>query len=213
MKTDELIDALAAAAGAVDRRAPMRRLLLAAAAGLVLAGLLMLALLGTNPALADDAQQTMFWARLTFIAAVVAAGVLSANTLARPGALLARPALLVAAPFAALWLFAGVSLGLAAPGERMAAVMGNTWQACPLNIAMLSAPALALALWAIRGLAPTRLRLAGAAAGLLAGAIGTLAYALHCPELTLPFIGVWYVLGIAVPVAVGAALGRAVLRW
>ncbi len=173
MRTDQLIDALAAAAGPVDRRAPMRQLLLAAAAGLALAGVLMLALLGLNPALADDAQQTMFWAKLAFIAA--------------------------------LWL--------TAPGERTAVLMGDTWQACPLNVALLSAPALALALRAMRGLAPTRLRLAGAAAGLLAGAIGALAYTLHCPELTLPFIGAWYVLGMAIPVAVGAAVGTRVLQW
>jgi hypothetical protein len=213
MRTDQLIDALAAAAGPVDRRAPMRQLLLAAAAGLALAGVLMLALLGLNPALADDAQQTMFWAKLAFIAAAVSAGLLAAHTLARPGAPLARPAWLVAAPFAALWLFAGTALWLTAPGERTAVLMGDTWQACPLNVALLSAPALALALRAMRGLAPTRLRLAGAAAGLLAGAIGALAYTLHCPELTLPFIGAWYVLGMAIPVTVGAAVGTRVLQW
>ena len=53
----------------------------------------------------------------------------------------------------------------------------------------------------------------GAAAGALAGGVGAAVYALHCPELSAPFIAVWYVSGIAVPVLVGALLGRRLLRW
>jgi len=68
-------------------------------------------------------------------------------------------------------------------------------------------------LWAIRGLAPTRLRLAGAAAGLLSGAVGALVYCLHCPELEAPFLGFWYLLGMLIPTAVGALLGPRLLRW
>ena len=65
----------------------------------------------------------------------------------------------------------------------------------------------------MKGLAPTRLALAGAAAGLLAGAIGALVYALHCPEMEAPFLGVWYVAGMLIPAAAGALLGPIVLRW
>ena len=43
---------------------------------------------------------------------------------------------------------------------------------------------------AIRGLA-TRLRQAGAAGGMLAGAMATLVYCLHCPEMAVPFWGLW----------------------
>ncbi|MFS2051364.1 NrsF family protein, partial [Variovorax sp. CT11-76] len=49
--------------------------------------------------------------------------------------------------------------------------------------------------------------------GALAGGVGAAVYALHCPELTAPFIAVWYVSGIAVPVLVGALLGPRLLRW
>jgi hypothetical protein len=74
-------------------------------------------------------------------------------------------------------------------------------------------PAFVAVLWAMKGLAPTRLRLAGAGAGLLAGALGALVYTLHCPELAAPFLGVWYVLGILIPAAFGAVVGPRVLRW
>jgi hypothetical protein len=38
-------------------------------------------------------------------------------------------------------------------------------------------------------------------------------YALHCPELAAPFIAIWYVIGMAAPVVLGAALGPRLLRW
>jgi hypothetical protein len=62
-------------------------------------------------------------------------------------------------------------------------------------------------------MAPTRLRLAGAAAGFAAGAVGALVYSVHCPELAAPFLGVWYLLGILIPTAVGALLGPRLLHW
>jgi len=36
---------------------------------------------------------------------------------------------------------------------------------------------------------------------------------LHCPELTAPFIGVWYLLGMLIPTAIGAMLGPRLMRW
>jgi hypothetical protein len=66
---------------------------------------------------------------------------------------------------------------------------------------------------ALRSLAPTRLRLAGTAAGLAAGAVGASVYQLHCPELAAPFLGTWYVLGILAPAALGALIGPRLLRW
>ena len=77
----------------------------------------------------------------------------------------------------------------AAPAQRADLILGNTWKACPFNIAFISLPLFAATLWALKGLAPTRLALAGASAGLLAGALSSLVYALHCPESAAPFLG------------------------
>jgi hypothetical protein len=74
-------------------------------------------------------------------------------------------------------------------------------------------PALAAALWALRGLAPTQARAAGLAAGLLAGGLGAFGYALACTELSPAFVAVWYSLGIGMAGALGAALGPLTLRW
>ena len=78
---------------------------------------------------------------------------------------------------------------------------------------MLSVPVFVAVVWAMQGLAPTRLRLAGAAAGLVSGSLGALVYALHCPELAAPFLGPWYLLGVLIPAGVGALLGPRLLRW
>jgi len=96
---------------------------------------------------------------------------------------------------------------------RSRRVLGHSALPCVALIAMLSLPILAALFAALRSLAPTRLRAAGAAAGALAGGIAAAAYALHCIEMTLPFVAVWYVLGMAVPAALGALLAPRWLRW
>jgi hypothetical protein len=91
--------------------------------------------------------------------------------------------------------------------------MGHSWLACPRNVLGLSLPALAAALWALRGLAPTRPRRAGLAAGLFAGALGAGGYALGCREESTVFISLWYSAGIAASGLLGALIAPRVLRW
>ena len=55
--------------------------------------------------------------------------------------------------------------------------------------------------------------LAGAATGLLVGGLAATLYGLHCPEHTAAFVAVWYTLGMAIPTAMGALIGRFVWRW
>jgi len=123
---------------------------------------------------------------------------------------------LPAATIAAMLAMAAIgaaSLWAAPPGTRLAVLLGGSWSSCPWIVLALSLPALAATLHAMRGLAPTRPRAAGAAAGLLAGSIGAIGYALHCPEAALAFVATWYTAGIALAGALGAALGPRVLRW
>ncbi|EJL81738.1 hypothetical protein PMI16_04593, partial [Herbaspirillum sp. CF444] len=96
---------------------------------------------------------------------------------------------------------------------RLPLVLGSTWQVCSLNIALLSLPTFFSMFWAMRGLAPTRLALTGASIGLVAGAQGVVVYTLYCTEMALPFWGVWYVIGMLAPAAVGALLGPRLLHW
>jgi len=60
---------------------------------------------------------------------------------------------------------------------------------------------------------PSSLMRCAAAAGLLSGAGGALVYALYCTEMAAPFIGIWYLLGMLIPTALGAMIGPRLLLW
>jgi hypothetical protein len=173
----------------------------------------MAVMLGARPDLGEAARLPMFWVKIAFPAALFAGALLATLRLSRPGVRLGRAPAAIAAPVLAMWLLAAVVLFGAAPAEREQLVFGATWADCPLYVAILSMPAFGALLWAMKGYAPTRPALAGAAAGLLSGAGGALVYALHCPEMAAPFLGIWYLLGILIPTALGAMLGPRLLRW
>jgi hypothetical protein len=213
MKTDDLVAMLATGAGAVAPRAAVRRYAIAIPWGALVALLLMATLLGVRRDLGAAVLLPMFWVKVAFVACLAAASWLAVLRLSRPGVRLAWVPGALAAPVLAIWALAAVVLIQADPAQRSGLFFGDTWASCPLLVAMLSAPVFAAVLWALKGLAPTRLRLAGAAAGLLSGAVGALVYCLHCPELGAPFVGFWYLLGMLVPAAAGALFGPRLLRW
>jgi hypothetical protein len=212
MKTDELVSLLAASAAPVPANAVGRRFALAMGWG-VAGALLLLFTLGIRDDLAQAASELMFWIKPAFAAGLALAALVAAERLARPGMRLGLVRAALAAPVLLLWLVAAAVLLNAAPAQRAELIFGESWKACPFNIALISLPLFAATLWAMKGLAPTRLALAGAGAGLLAGALGALVYALHCPESAAPFLAVWYLLGIAIPTLAGAVLGPRLLRW
>jgi hypothetical protein len=213
MKTDDLISLLATGAGAVDPHAAERRYAIAIACGAAGALALLLALLRVRADLAEAALLPMFWLKIGFVASVVVASLFAALRLSRPGAPLDSVPGAIAAPLLVMWAIAAYVLITAEPSQRTSLFLGATWNSCPWLIAMLSLPLLAAALWAMKGLAPTRPRLAGFAAGLLSGATAALVYCLHCPEIDAPFVAFWYVLGMMIPAGAGAALGESLLRW
>jgi hypothetical protein len=213
MKTDALIRLLATGVEAVDPHLAERRFARAIGFGLAAAGLLMALLLGVRSDLQQALQGPMFWIKCAFVGSLLAAALFAAARLSRPGARLDGVVLLLVAPLLLMWALAGYVLISAAPAQRLALLLGDTWRLCPWLIALLSLPLFVAVIWAMRGLAPTRPRAAGFAAGLLAGAGAALVYCLHCPETTAPFIGLWYTLGMLIPAAVGALLGPRLLRW
>lgn len=213
MKTEELIAMLANNVAPVERRVIARRFTVAVVIGLLLALAVLLAFLGPRPDLAEVVRTPLFWAKVALPASLLGGSLWMASRLARPGVRAGGTWVAISIPVAVLWL-AAAGLLLSAPTEsRWTLVLGNTWRMCPINIAVLSIPAFATVFWAMRGLAPTRLRLAGAASGLLAGSMATLAYNLHCPEMSVAFWAAWYVLGMLVPTVVGAVMGPRLLRW
>jgi hypothetical protein len=213
MKTEDLITLLATGAAPVDRHVVARRFCWALLAGGAGSTLLMSLVFGVRPDLATVAATPIFWLKVALPFFIALGALVATARLARPAGTVGIAWAATAWPVAAVWIGALAALWLAAPDARLPLVMGQTWRVCPLNIALLSVPSFIAVIWALRGLAPTRLRAAGFAGGLLASATATLAYCLHCPEMGVPFWAVWYLLGMAIPAAIGAWLGPQLLRW
>ncbi len=211
MKTDDLILLLARGAGPAPRAVAARRLAPGSALGLAASAGLAAWTLGWVPSTLYT--EIAPWFKLVYAALLALAAAWLAARLGRPLPRTGGPLLAVAAVLAAAAAVGLVSWWQMPPAERMTALVGHSAAECPWNVLALSLPALAASLWALRGLAPTRPVAAGAAAGLLAGALGAFGYALACDELSLPFVSAWYTLGVALTVALGALLGPRSLRW
>jgi len=204
---------LAAGAGAVEAPSAAQRYALAIGWGAAGATLLMLALLQVRHDLGLALLLPMFWVKVGFVTCLAAGSLFAVLRLSRPGAKTNWVPAALGLPVLGMWAIAAFTLIEAEPMERSNLFFGDTWKSCPLLIAMLSVPVFAAVLRSMKDLAPTRPRLAGFAAGLLAGAVAAVVYCLHCPELGAPFIGFWYLLGMLIPAAVGVLLGNSMLRW
>lgn len=212
MRTEDLIEALAADGAPV--RPPPRRLAAVAAAGALAALVLVLAWLHPRHDLGQAMQGGMFWMKALYTAALGLAGYLAIERLSRPAGGGGRGWLLGGAALA-LFAVAGVVQAMGSPDIRAALHMlrGHSWHSCSVNILILGLPMLALGLVAVRGMAPTRPVAAGFATGLFSGGVAATVYGLHCAENTFTFVALWYSLGVLLPAALGAVLGRWVLRW
>lgn len=213
MKTDDLIALLASDTTTVAPHAARHRFLTALLLGSLGALALMLLNFGVRPDLLSAASLPMFWIKLAFpLAVAVPALVLSAR-LCRPGIRLGAIWKMLPLPWLVIAAMALWALAHTAPEARWALATGKTWITCAFSITLISGPVLLGVLWAMQGLAPTRPALAGACAGLLSAAVGTFVYALHCPEMQAPFLAIWYLLGMLIPTALGALIGKHLLRW
>lgn len=212
MKTDDLIAMLATGAETVNPRIPEQRLARAMAYSLPIALLIMLGF-GIRPDFPEVLTNPMLWVKFAFPGAVAVISLILVLRLSRPGMSIGNLPVSLLAPVLAMLVLATMVLGYAEPTNRAALIMGTTWQVCTLNIALVGTPVFFGSFWALRGLAPTQLRMAGASAGLLAGAAGAVVYAFHCPELDAPFLLIWNGLGMLLPAALGSAMGPRLLRW
>ncbi|MYM28364.1 DUF1109 family protein [Duganella sp. CY15W] len=213
MKTDDLIDMLASGPDVAISAPSARSALSPLLWGLLASFLMMLVLLGVRRDLMAELMLPAFWSKLAFSVALMAAGLIAARRLSVPGARTRTLPALIAAPLLLAWTASAALLTNAAPEARADLFWGSTWHYCTMLIALISLPMFVAILRVMRERTPTRLRLAGAAAGFAAGATAAVVYCLHCPELSIVFVGFWYLLGMLVPAALGALIGPRVLAW
>jgi len=91
--------------------------------------------------------------------------------------------------------------------------MGVNGMMCLASIIFLSVLPLTATIYALRQGAPMSPALAGAAAGLLAGALGATVFAMHCTNDSPLFVAIWYALAIGLMSMFGLLIGRHALRW
>ena len=213
MNTDELIAILAADATPVEPRTAARRFRSALGWGLFATTLLMALTFGGRSDISEAAQLPFFWVKLALPAIAAILTLMMAERLGRPGMRLGVFPLLLLILLGGLWTAsAGILMG-ANPEAPPLLIFGRSWEICLASIALLSIPLFIASMWAMKGLAPTKPAYAGGAAGLLAGTLSAAVYALHCPDMALPFIAIWYVLGMLIPAAIGFLMGGRLLRW
>jgi hypothetical protein len=213
MNTNDFIKILATGPIAVEENSAGRHFMLASGWGLFGATLLMAIFWRVRPDMAHAITLPMFWFKLAFPVTAAIASLHITSQLASPGKPIGRALIVIGILLLITWIAGTVTLISTPVDERSVEIFGATWTTCPFSIALLSLAPLVGALSVLKEFAPTRRRLAGASAGLFAGCTAAAVYALHCPEMTAPFLGIWYVLGIAISTVIGSILGPLVARW
>jgi hypothetical protein len=213
MRTDQLIESLAAELKPIDRTRISRALLSALMIGAIAVLFFMFAVFGSIPNLVERPHPDVFLTKLLFGIGVATTAAIFLPKLARPRAHAQNLPALIFVPFVAI---------VAAAASTLASVPVTAWSdmvfeehsvRCLFAIPLLAILPFTALVCALRLGAPTDLSFAGAIAGLVAGGLGAATCALPCVDLWIPAIAIWYGVPIGVCAIVGARLGPRLLRW
>lgn len=213
MKTKQLIQLLAECSTPIGPHDVRNRLAASVVGGLLMSTLLLVVLLGVRSDISSAITTATFWSKSFFGVFMLSGGVFIAAQLSKPGQAVKSAWYGVILPIAVITLALIVDVNNSPDGTAWRLLSDQLWRRCPLEIALLSTPTLVALLYAMKPLAPTKLAVAGGVAGLIAGSIAALTYSLRCPEVHVAFWGSRYLLGIAIPSAVGCVIGPRFLRW
>jgi len=212
MKTDQLINLLSTNLEPVKRGETRKTLTWTILAGGLAAVCLMLATVGLRPGGGWFISGYLVL-KLLFMLTLIGAGAALLAKLASPGQDGRKPYTIILLAFLAIGSAGLCALLLGPPAARDQMTMGSQWATCALCIPLFAIVPFSALIWALRRGAPTNLRRTGAVAGLVAGALGAVAYAFHCPDDSIPFIALWYGGMVALCALLGAMLGPRLLRW
>lgn len=213
MQTNDLISLMTASHQKVDTGGLRRATWLAGLAALAITAGLVLLTLGARPDFASAWMTLPVIAKALLGASVASIALVLFQRSLRPGVKAARLLPLVAVPLLLAAAWALVTLAQAPAEHWSALVFGRYWRACLIAVPLYAlCPLVVLLVLARRG-APVDGRLTGACAGLASAGLATVAYSVHCPDDTVPFLATWYTIAIATVTGLGALVFPRLVRW
>ena len=213
MKTDDLIDVLSTNLEPVDPGKVGRYLGISIVAGLSVALVSGIVALGLRWDFYEPNALQSLLLKLAFGIAVMLLGSMFLLKHLRPGGEFRSWAVLAGAPLAIALALGAISLISMPQAHWDHMMLGDQWLQCLISIPIIAVLPFAVIMWAVRMAAPTDLARTGALAGLVAGGISAIAYALHCTDDSLPFVALWYGGTIVLCTIAGGLLGPRLLRW
>lgn len=213
MQTEDLIAVMSASARPVDTGWLGRATWGAALVALLLAAFLLKVTLGVRPDIAVAMWTVPVIAKALFGASVAGIALMLFLRSLRPGSRPRRLLPMIALPAAVVGFWALATLAQAPVEQWSTLTFGRNWRACLIAVPTYALAPLAILVLLARQGAPVDGRLTGLAAGLASGGLSTMAYSLHCPDDTIPFLATWYTLAIAFVSGVAALLLPRLLRW
>lgn len=213
MQTDDLIAVMSASARPVDTSWLGRVTWGSAFVALLLAALLLKVTLGVRADIVVAMWTVPVLAKVLFGASIAGIALVLFLHSLRPGSRPRRLLPMIALPAAVVWFWALATLAQAPVEQWGTLTFGRNWLICLIAVPSYAlAPLLILVLLARQG-APVDGRFTGVVAGLASGGLSTMAYSLHCPDDTIPFLAAWYTLAIAFLSGFAALLVPRLLRW
>lgn len=211
MKTEDLISALAADGRRTSNLG--RSLLVALAAGALIAGVAFFATLGFRPDIDSAMHTTRFLFKFIVTLSLAAAAISVVWRIGRPGVPLALAAWALAIPVVLLAAAVMMEMRMMPENTWGPRMVGTNSMHCLLSIPAFSIPTLAALLYALRDSAPSNPAMAGAVAGLVSAGVAATYYASNCTDDSPMFVAIWYTMAVAIVTVAGALLGRRLLRW
>ena len=212
MKTDDLIEALVHDRAATTGR-PRAALSAALLGGSLVAAILFLTILGYRADIASAAETYRFLFKFVFTLTLAATAIWLIFTVIRPEAVPGLRLLALAAAPVLIVLAVVAELSVMPSSTWLPRLIGKNWWFCLTVIPSLAIVPLVAFFWALRRAAPANPGLAGALAGLSAGAIAATLYASHCTDDSPLFVMTWYSIAIGLVTIVGYFAGRRWLAW
>ncbi len=210
---ENLIASLAQDLKPVDPRQGERIMLRAVGLGAFVALLMVLGVFGVQPGLGTIKHIAPFVMKATYALTIGVIAFALSRALARPGFLVAKTWRWLVVPIGGLAMLSAYELVKIPRADWARVIMGHTWTLCPFRVVVIAVPVFLGMSFAIRKQAPTNLRAAGAAAGLLSGALAASIYALACNETSAMFVLLWYSLGMTLSTLIGTLIGPQIFRW